>query len=69
MLVSNMDYDAHKGKHAIGRIRRGNIAKGQNLNLIDAMVKKFKAKPKVFDLSHGLKKLRLKKHMPEILLT
>ena len=29
MLVSNLDYDAHKGKHAIGRIKRGNINKGE----------------------------------------
>ncbi len=59
MLVSNLDYDVHKGKHAIGRIRRGNIKKGQNLILIDAFGKKIAGKAESIRLSHGLKKIEV----------
>jgi GTP-binding protein len=59
MLVSNMDYDAHKGKHAIGRIKRGNIKKGQNLTLIDATGGKIFGKAESIRLSHGLKKIEV----------
>jgi len=59
MLVSNMDYDAHKGKHAIGRIKRGNIKKGQSLTLIDAQGGKIFGKAESIRLSHGLKKIEV----------
>jgi len=59
MLVSNMDYDAHKGKHAIGRIHRGNIKKGQSLTLIDANGTKIFGKAESIRLSHGLKKIEV----------
>ncbi len=57
MLVSNLDYDAHKGKHAIGRITRGNLQKGQSLSLINAQGKTIPGKAESIRLSHGLKKI------------
>jgi GTP-binding protein len=36
MLVSNMDYDSHKGKIAIGRIWRGKVSPHQRLVVINA---------------------------------
>lgn len=59
MLVSNLDYDAHKGKHAIGRIHRGNIQKGQSLVLINSEGTKITGKPESIRLSHGLKKIEV----------
>lgn len=59
MLVSNMDYDAHKGKHAIGRIKRGNVKKGQSLTLINAIGEKVFGKAESIRLSHGLKKIEV----------
>jgi GTP-binding protein len=59
MLVSNLDYDTHKGKHAIGRITRGNIKKGQNLVLINASGDKIPGKAESIHLSHGLKKVEV----------
>lgn len=31
MMVSNLDYDQHKGRLAIGRVTSGNLQKGQNV--------------------------------------
>lgn len=36
MLVSNLDYDSHKGKIAIGRIWRGSVAPRDKVTCIDA---------------------------------
>jgi GTP-binding protein len=36
MLVSNMDYDSHKGKIAIGRIWRGKVSPHDRLVVINA---------------------------------
>jgi len=59
MLVSNLDYDTHKGKHAIGRIHRGGIKKGQNLVLINALGKNVAGKAESIRVSHGLKKIEV----------
>jgi len=59
MLVSNLDYDAHKGKHAIGRISRGNLQQGQILSLINAGGKIIPGKAETIRLSHGLKKIEV----------
>ena len=59
MLVASLDFDAHKGKHAIGRIRRGNITKGQSLILINHEGKKIPGKAESIRLSHGLKKIEV----------
>jgi GTP-binding protein len=61
MLVSNLDYDAHKGKHAIGRIHRGNLIKGQSLVLINAEGKIIPGRAESIRLSHGLKKIEVEK--------
>eukprot|EP00963_Diacronema_lutheri_P003864 scaffold287_cov337-Pavlova_lutheri.AAC.227 len=34
LLVTNLDYDEHKGRIAIGRINAGSIAKGQNVSIM-----------------------------------
>jgi len=59
MLVSNLDYDAHKGKHAIGRIVRGVLKKGQSLALINIEGKIIPGKAESIHLSHGLKKIEV----------
>lgn len=57
MLVTSLDFDSHKGKHIIGRIKRGNIVKGQPLVLINAKGDKILGKAETISLSHGLKKI------------
>ncbi len=57
MVVTSLDYDTHKGKHVIGRIKRGSLAKGQSLVLIDANGNKTPGKAENIRLSHGLKKV------------
>jgi len=59
MLVSNLDYDAHKGKHAIGRISRGSLKKGQSLALINLEGKVVPGRAESIRLSHGLKKIEV----------
>ncbi len=59
MLVSNLDYDVHKGKHAIGRVTRGELKKGQNLVLINAEGKLIQGRAESIRLSHGLKKIEV----------
>ncbi|HUD09525.1 MAG TPA: translational GTPase TypA [Patescibacteria group bacterium] len=61
MLVSNLDYNVHKGKHAIGRISRGNLQQGQNLVLINAVGKIIFGRAESIRLSHGLKKIEVEK--------
>ena len=34
LLVTNLDYDEHKGRIAIGRINAGSISKGQNVSIM-----------------------------------
>ena len=57
MVATSLDYDTHKGKHVIGRIKRGNLVKGQSLVLIDENGKKTPGKAESIRLSHGLKKI------------
>ncbi len=57
MVVTSLDYDTHKGKHVIGRIKRGNLIKGQLLVAIDAQGIKTPGKAENIRLSHGLKKI------------
>ena len=59
MLVSALDYDLHKGKHAIGKIKRGFIKKGQSLVLINVEGKKIPGKAESIRVSHGLKKIEV----------
>ena len=57
MVVTSLDYDSHKGKHLIGRIKRGNLKKGQALVLINKVGEKLPGKAETIRLSHGLKKI------------
>ncbi len=57
MLVTSLDYDSHKGKHIIGRIKRGNLIKDQALVLINKKGDKTPGKAETISLSHGLKKI------------
>jgi GTP-binding protein len=57
MVATSLDYDVHKGKHVIGRIKRGNLTKGQALVLIDKDGNKIPGKAESIRLSHGLKKV------------
>lgn len=34
MVITALDFDSHKGVHVIGKIKQGNLAKGQNVILI-----------------------------------
>ncbi len=57
MLVSALDYDTHKGKHAIGKIKRGSVKKGQSLMLINEKGGKIIGKAESIRVSYGLKKI------------
>ena len=59
MLASALDYDLHKGKHAIGRIKRGTVKKGQSLVLINSLGQKIPGKAENIRVSHGLKKIEV----------
>lgn len=61
MLVTSLDYDAHKGKHIIGRIRQGNLTKGQALLLLGENGKRSLGKAESIRVSHGLKKIEVEK--------
>jgi len=61
MVVTSLDYDTHKGKHIIGRIKRGNLTKGQSLVLINKEGKKLPGRADSIRLSHGLKKIEVDK--------
>ena len=59
MLASALDYDLHKVKHAIGRIKRGTVKKGQSLVLINSLGQKISGKAENIRVSHGLKKIEV----------
>ncbi len=59
MLVSSLDYDTHKGKHAIGKIKRGNLKKGDSLVDINVNGDNIAGKVESLRLSHGLKKVEV----------
>ncbi len=56
MLVTSLDYDTHKGKHIIGRIKRGSIKKGQPVVLLKEDGNKVPARIETISITHGLKK-------------
>lgn len=59
MLVTNLDFDTHKGKHIIGRVKRGKLVKGQPLILVNEKGEKISGKAESIRLSHGLKKVEV----------
>jgi GTP-binding protein len=56
MVVSALTYDTHKGKHAIGRIQRGSLEKGQKVILVKSADQKFPATLDAIYINQGLKK-------------
>ena len=56
MVVSALDYDTHKGKHAIGRIQRGSLEKGQKVILVKSQDQKISAAIDAIYINQGLKK-------------
>ncbi len=57
MLATNLDYDTHKGKHVIGRIKRGKAVKGQNVVLIRENGEKENSRIESITVSKGLEKI------------
>jgi len=56
LLVTSLDYDSHKGKHIIGKIKRGNAAKGQSVVLMKEHGEKQTSRIETISITHGLKK-------------
>src|SRR3989344_232942 len=56
MLVTALSYDSHKGKHVIGKIRRGTLEKGQSVVLVNAKNEKIPAKIENIYINRGLHK-------------
>ncbi len=56
LLVTSLDYDSHKGKHIIGRVKRGKITKGQSVVLLKEDGSKNSARIETIYITHGLKK-------------
>lgn len=59
MLVTSLDYDTHKGKHIIGKIRSDKARIGQPVVLLKADEKTVNAKIEHIYLAHGLKKIEV----------
>ena len=56
LLVTSLDYDSHKGKHVIGKVRSGSLKKGQPVVLINAKNEKIPTKIENIFINRGLKK-------------
>jgi len=56
MLATALDFDSHKGKHVIGKIRSGSLKKGQPVVLINSKDEKIPAKIENIFINRGLKK-------------
>ena len=63
MLVTALDYDTHKGKHVIGRIRSGSLEKKQAVVLINSKNEIIPAKIENIFINRGLKKDEVEKVM------
>src|SRR5258708_979124 len=56
ILVTSLDYDTHKGKHVIGRVKRGTARKGQKVVLLKDNNEKITAKIDSIAVTYGLEK-------------
>lgn len=56
MLVTSLDYDSHKGKHIIGRVKRGTAKKGQPVLLLKEDGQKATGRIDSISITHGLHK-------------
>jgi len=61
MLATALDFDTHKGKHVIGKIRSGSLEKGQSVVLINSKNEKIPAKIENIFINRGLKKDEVEK--------
>ena len=63
MLATSLDFDTHKGKHVIGKIRSGSLEKGQSVVLINSKNEKIPGKIENIFINRGLKKDEVEKVM------
>ncbi|MBI2613346.1 MAG: translational GTPase TypA [Candidatus Levybacteria bacterium] len=63
MLATALDFDTHKGKHVIGKIRSGSLEKGQAVVLINSKNEKIGARIENIFINRGLKKDEIEKVM------
>lgn len=61
MIATSLDFDTHKGKHVIGKIRSGSLEKDQSVVLINAKNEKIPAKIENIFINRGLKKDEVEK--------
>ncbi|MBI4096756.1 MAG: translational GTPase TypA [Candidatus Levybacteria bacterium] len=61
MIATALDFDTHKGKHVIGKIRSGSLEKGQSVVSINAKNEKIPAKIENIFINRGLKKDEVEK--------
>lgn len=61
MIATSLDFDTHKGKHIIGKIRSGSLEKGQSVVLINHNNEKIPAKIENIFINRGLKKEEVEK--------
>ncbi|MBF8249929.1 MAG: bipA [Candidatus Levybacteria bacterium] len=61
MIATSLDFDTHKGKHVIGKIRSGSLEKGQAVLLINHKNEKIPAKIENIFINRGLKKDEVEK--------
>lgn len=57
MVVTSLDYDSHKGKHVIGRIKRGNATKGTSVVLVKENGMTDTGRIESLSVSQGLQKV------------
>lgn len=57
MMVTSLDFDSHKGRHIIGRIKRGEAKTGESVVIIKENGKTIPGKIETITIAHGLKKI------------
>ena len=63
MVATALDFDTHKGKHVIGKIKSGSLEKGQSVVLINSKNEKIGARIENIFINRGLKKDEVEKVM------
>jgi GTP-binding protein len=63
MIATALDFDTHKGKHVIGKIRSGSLEKGQPVVLINAKNEKIQSRIENIFINRGLKKEEVERVM------
>jgi GTP-binding protein len=63
MIATALDFDTHKGKHVIGKIKSGSLEKGQPVLLINAKNEKIPGRIENIFINRGLKKEEVEKVM------